>query len=277
MTGWDYIGVDWDSGEWLAVGFSPDQGFSTSVYPTMKRLWDEVGHNAERLVVDVPIGLCGDPSNEAQPLAEDDPELSRRCDTLARAVLDSRRSSVFNPPCRAVVEEAIDRENGFQLKDDIYPLMNEKNRELTGKGLMQQGLNIAPGIAEVEALIRDDLDERTETILEGHPEVCFRAFADEPLEFSKRTAPGFAERLHLLQSLPEYEEDTFSNLATELGESGHTTGIDDLVDSLALVLTACGDDLQTLQEHPPTDAVGLPKQMLYRRDEPLDEAELGLA
>lgn len=154
--------------------------------------------------------------------------------------------------------------------------MNEQNRETTGKGLMQQGLSIAPVIAEVEDLILEDREERASKIVEGHPEVCFRAFSDDPLEFSKRTAPGFAERLRLLESLPEYDEETFTELADQLGEEGHKTGIDDLVDALALVLTACGDDLQTIPSNPQEDAKHLPMQMFYRREEPFDDSELGM-
>lgn len=277
MPDTEYIGVDWDSGEWLAVEISANFEISAKVYETMEELWNDTGEEVERIIVDVPIGLCGDPTEEAQSLGEDEKELSRECDILARNVLKPRRSSVFNPPCRAVVEEAIDRNNGYELKDDIYHEMNELNREITGKGLMQQGLSIAPGIAEVEDLILEDREKRKTKIVEGHPEVCFRALSDDSLHFSKRTAPGFAERLNLLESLPEYSDGLFFELAEELGKDDCATGIDDLVDALALAMTACGEELQSIPHFPSKDAEDLPMQMCYRRNEPFDDSELGLS
>lgn len=276
MPDWDHIGVDWDSGKWLAVGVSDNGEFSAEVYDTIFELWEEQGKRANRILVDVPIGLCGPADEEVAGMADVGGESSRKCDRLARDVIGSRSSSVFNPPCRAVVKQAVNKEDGYELEDGIYQEMNELNREVTGKGLMRQGLNIAPGIAEVEDLILENREQRVEKILEGHPEVCFRAFADEALKFSKRTAPGFTERLRLLKSQPEYTAEVFTNLAEELGEDGHTTGIDDLVDALALVITACGDELHTIPNNPAKDAEGLRMQMYYRRPEQFDDSELGI-
>jgi len=52
---WRYIGVDWDSGGWVAVGY-PDTGRAEpAVFDTIEGLWNEHGTTAEWIVVDVPI------------------------------------------------------------------------------------------------------------------------------------------------------------------------------------------------------------------------------
>jgi len=258
---WRYVGVDWDSGAWIAVGY-PDTGPAESaVFETIQELWREHGPTAERIVVDVPIGLC-ESREAADGCVETDGELSRRCDDLARQVLGARSSSVFTAPCRDAAKAAAD--------GAPYGEVNETNRERTGKGLMQQAANIAPGIVGVDELLVGRGDPTT--IVEGHPEVCFRAFADAVPEYSKRTAPGMDERLTALEHTAEYEPGTWRRLAKTLGENGHDTGADDLLDALALALTAQAPEaqFQRLPPDPPTDAAGLPMQMVYRRPEPLE-------
>ena len=259
---WSYIGVDRDGSDWIAVGYSERSPIEATVYDTINQLWADHGHTAERIVVDVPIGLCSS-LNDGDPCGRiTDGELSRHCDDLARTVIGSRYSSVFSAPCRAAVEFAAD---GLE-----YSELNETNREHTGKGLMQQAANIAPCIIEVDELLHDDGDP--DILVEGHPEVCFRAFGDSDLGHSKKTAPGVDERLSLLESIGEYERGTWRRLTRELADEGHSTGFDDLLDALALAVTAgaSSDELQTLPADPPEDDEGLPMQMVYRRGEHFD-------
>lgn len=274
MGQWRHIGVDWDSGSWVAVGITDDQTFAVDVYDRLGALWDERGESADRVVLDVPIGLCGTIDEPSGAETDADGELYRACDAMARTIIGSRSSSVFNPPCREVVVDAVDASNGYTLEDGIYAEMNEKNEDLTGKGLMQQGLNIAPGILEGDDLIRGH-EIHKETIVEGHPELCFRAFAEDELDYSKRTAPGLAERLERLRSLDEYEEGTWWELASDLGKRGQTTGIDDLIDALALALTACApdDEWHSLPDDYPVDGEEMPMRMVYRREHPLQLCE----
>lgn len=166
---------------------------------------------------------------------------------------------MFTAPCRKAVELAAD--------DVPYRKVNEANRDHTGKGLMRQAANIAPCIFEVDELLRAEGDP--DVLVEGHPEVCFRAFGDSDLDHSKKTAPGVDERLSLLQSTGEYKQGTWRRLAGELADEGHSTGLDDLLDALALAVTAGAscDELQKIPEDPPQDEEGLPMQMVYRRDE----------
>jgi predicted RNase H-like nuclease len=258
---WCYIGVDWDSGAWVAVGYPETGQAESAVFDTIEDLWREHGEAAERIVVDVPIGLC-ESHDAADGCVETDGELSRRCDDLARQVLGPRSSSVFTAPCRDAAKAAAD---GAE-----YSEVNETNKDRTGKGLMQQAANIAPGIVEVEELLLDD--EASTTIVEGHPEVCFRAFADGVLQYNKKTAPGMDERLSALEHSTAYEQGTWRRLAERLGENGHDTGADDLLDALVLALTARApaDEFHNLPSDPPRDAADLPMQMVYRRPEPFD-------
>jgi predicted RNase H-like nuclease len=263
MTGkpWRYIGVDWDSGAWVAVGYSDTGRAEPAVFDTIEDLWREHGTPAERIVVDVPIGLC-ESHDAADGCVETDGECSRRCDDLARTVLGPRSSSVFTAPCRDAATAAAD---GAEYSD-----VNETNKDRTGKGLMRQAANIAPGIVEVEELLLDH--GASTTLVEGHPEVCFRALADDVLQYNKKTAPGMDERLSALEHNPEYEQGTWRRLAETLRENGHETGADDLLDALSLALTARAPrkEFHHLPPNPPTDAADLPMQMVYRRPEPFD-------
>lgn len=257
---WQYVGVDWDSGGWVAVGYPESGEPEAEWFESIAGFWDEYGNEADRTVVDVPIGLCGtqdEPDRDA-----DDDELSRECDDLARTVIGPRSSSVFTAPCKVAAEVAANGES--------YDDVNQTNRDHTGKGLMQQAANIAPGIIEVEELILEE--EVEDRLLEGHPEVCFRAFAKGDLQFNKKTAPGMAERLQALKDATEYKEGKWLELAESLGNDGQATGADDILDALALALTAKADkeEFQKLPEDPPEDVDGLPMQMIYRRQEPFD-------
>jgi len=263
MTGdpWRYIGVDWDSGAWLAVGYTEDGRAEPGVFDTFEDLWRDYGTTAQRIVVDVPIGLCE--SHDSQDgCVETDGELSRRCDDLARTVIGPRSSSVFTAPCRDAAQAAAD--------GTTYQDVNQTNQDRTGKGLMQQAANIAPGIVEIEEFLLDH--GASATLVEGHPEVCFRAFADDVLQYNKKTAPGMDERLTALEHSTEYDRGTWRRLAETLSEKGHGTGADDLLDALSLALTASApeEECHYLPPDPPTDAADLPMQMVYRRPEPFD-------
>lgn len=259
---WSYIGVDRDGSDWIAVGYSDQRSIDATVYDTIGELWTAHGGSADRIIVDVPIGLCSSLEASDPCGRKTDGELSRHCDDLARTVIGSRFSSVFTAPCREAAELAAD--------GAPYTEVNATNKRHTGKGLMQQAANIAPCIVEVDELLRDSGDP--EILVEGHPEVCFRAFSDSDLDHGKKTAPGVGERLSLLGSTSDYERGTWRRLARELAAEGHSTDLDDLLDALALTVTASApsDEFQTLPADPPKDDEGLPVRMVYRRDEPFE-------
>src|SRR5262245_14390600 len=128
---------------------------------------------AERILVDVPTGLPG----AAAPV--------RECDTLARALLGARRSSVFPVPCRAAAHAATVEE------------ARALNRATLGRSLAAQTWNICAKIAEVDALL---LTRPALPVRELHPELCFRALAGRPMSHGKKTRAGAEERLAVLGS-----------------------------------------------------------------------------
>jgi predicted RNase H-like nuclease len=258
---WRYVGVDRDAGSWIAVGY-PDAGPpSAAVFDTVDDLWRAHGGTVDRVVVDVPVGLCGG-DGAADGCVETDGERSRRCDDLARRVVGPRSSSVFTAPCRAAARAA--------ARGEDYRSVSDRNRERTGKGLTRQAANLAPAIVEVEDLLLSLSDPTA--LIEGHPEVCFRALSGDVLRHAKTTAPGMAERLAALEATAGYDPGTWRRLAASLGAAGHDAGADDLLDALSLAVTAMAPDgaFHTLPADPPTDAEGLPMAMGYRRREPFE-------
>lgn len=169
---------------------------------------------------------------------------------------------MFTAPCREATRLAA---NGAE-----YSKVNAINKAKTGKGLMRQAASISNGINQVENLLLSD-DGDPSTLLEGHPELCFRAFNGEALSFSKTCAAGVDERLEALVNVPEYERGDWRPLARTLREDSRTVDFDDLLDAFAFALTAKAPEgeSQTLPEDLPTDHEGLPMQMVYRAAEPL--------
>ena len=253
-----YVGVDWASGAWVTVVYSSTSTTpKIEVFDTIREVWDAYGESSHRIVVDVPIGLCEDRDAGDCSCVEDDGEISRECDALARSVIAGRYRSVFTPPARKTAHLAADG-------DVDYAEITEKNKDLTGKGLTQQAAGIASGIVAVESLLQDDGDP--DVLVEGHPEVCFRAFNGKPLRHTKKTAPGVHERLSAMTNAEEYNTQDWRLLAEGLRTEEPTVRLDDLLDALVLALTAFAEDdeYKRLPPQPPTDARGLPMQMVYR-------------
>ncbi|SIS21907.1 DUF429 domain-containing protein [Natronorubrum thiooxidans] len=259
-----YVGVDWSSGEWVSIAYTDEsESPSVAVFEEITEVWDHYSTSARCIVVDVPIGLCESLESDACSCVEEDGELSRHCDDLARNVIGSQYRSVFTAPAREAAKLAAAGADHSEISD--------KNEELTGKRLTQQAAGIAEGIVEVENLLLGDGDP--EVLVEGHPEVCFRALSGTPLEHSKHTAVGIEERLSVLESVPKYEAGDWRTIARELRSSEYRVGLDDVLDAFALALTACAshEEFRRLPSDPPTDASGLPMQMVYRNEMPLEK------
>lgn len=54
---WQYVGVDWDSGGWIAVGYPESGEPEADWFESIAEFWEEYGSDAERTVVDVPIDI----------------------------------------------------------------------------------------------------------------------------------------------------------------------------------------------------------------------------
>ena len=123
-------------------------------------------------LIDMPIGL---PETKS----------SRPCDAALRATLSrNRRSSVFNPPIRAVL--------GCETWDEA----NATSRRLCGAGLSRQSWFLVPRIRVLDQLLsgRQDLQTR---VLESHPEWLFERLSGIALA-PKKTPAGQQQRLDLL-------------------------------------------------------------------------------
>jgi predicted RNase H-like nuclease len=156
------------------------------------------------VAVDIPIGL-----------AARDP---RTCDREARRRLGPRRGSVFPAPVRAV------------LATSTYEEACAASREACGKGLSKQLYNIVAKIKEVDAVQSPRLQR---SLFEACPELSFAVMrGDAPMQHSKRTAQGRAERVAVLH------EHLGVDVPALLEARAPGAQPDDVLDALALAWTA---------------------------------------
>ena len=230
-------GVDGCKGGWLYAGLSDD----SALFGTVARLLDLVEKVPleTRIFVDIPIGL------------RDNGGGYRLCDQQARRLLSPlRTSSVFNAPIRPITT----------IED--YQQANSESKRLSGKGLSKQSFNITPKIREVDQLMIFDAKARA-MIREVHPEVCFYGLAGRsPMQHSKKTKEGFAERLALLARFqPGIEPEVEAALAHYPRK---IVAADDILDALVCAVTArMADRWKTVPAVPEVDSKGLPMEIVY--------------
>ena len=244
-----FVGVDWAKGGWFSIAYDTDGNWEAHHGPFAAIV--ERYREAVLILVDVPIGI---PNGHVE---------GRVCDRLARKKISSRRpafrSSVFRVPTRdALADRMI---NGLQREE-----AHQIERQRTGKpGITRQSWGIIPQIAEVDMLLAK-LDEKRKNIREVHPEVCFWALnGKKALHHKKNQTEGESERIRILGAKP-IEPRTREILAASLKEYHAKVAPDDVLDSLAAAVTArlgYPDKLATLPENPPTDARGLPMEMVF--------------
>ena len=241
-----YVGADVASGSWVAVAFDAETFDHATVFAEVGDLWLEYEERAERILLDIPIGLVEEGSAD------------RACDRLARSVLGSRSRAVFTPPVREATRKR------------RYPAAKRVNERKTDKSLTKQAFAISDDIAAVDELLQE-LPETREVIAEAHPEVCFRAFAGDALEYSKRTAAGYAERMRTLAEFDRDAPPIVQSAAEATG--GEDVGVDDILDAVVLGYTARPGpgDLHTLPPDPERDPTELPMRMVYRSETPLSD------
>lgn len=241
-----YVGVDWSGDGWFAVAFDQSGFDHAEVFSEVGQLWARYEEVADRILIDVPIGLVESGGD------------GRTCDRLARRVLGPRSRSVFTPPVREAT------------KKRRYPAAKRVNERKAGISLSKQAFALSDGIAAVDDLLRN-VPEARSTFAESHPEVCFRAFAGEPLEHSKTIAGGYAERMRTLARYDTDAPPVVQHAAAAAG--GRDVTIDDVLDAVVLAYTAFPGPgtLHSLPPEPPRDSKGLPMQIVYRAAEPLVE------
>lgn len=181
------------------------------------------------LSVDVPIGLSDDGRRQA--------------DVDARRFIGPRRSSVFPPPPRAVLEATGD-----------YWVLNALSKRIRA-GLSRQTYNILPKMREADAVMTPALQAR---VHESHPEVSFCALNGDCLQHAKRTREGHQERLDLLAGV-------FRAPAGDW-RAPRGAALDDLYDAAVLAWTAgrvVRGEAQSLPAVPEVDARGLRMEIVY--------------
>jgi len=229
-----YVGADGCKGGWFAVVINQEGQWQAELFESISKLWEKY-REASSILIDIPIGL-----REYGPL-------ERICDIEARKLLGRpRASSVFRPPCRQAVYEAI-----LEAKT--------KNSQITGKSLPNQTLSIIPKIREVDKLVLSNVEAR-ESIKEVHPEVCFWALAGRPMQHKKDEKEGISERRKVLRSKNSHTVEIFDYAVANFKRK--EVARDDILDALAAAITALGP-IKSLPETPEFDEKGLPMQMLY--------------
>jgi len=242
-----YIGVDGCSAGWIAVQYGEDGYEDAALYDDIGELWATHHETAERILIDIPIGLR-EHSNAKRP-----------CDDAARTKLSpERHSSVFSVPVRATVYE------------ENYEDAKETQEKHTDGSLGVQSWGIAGKIAELDTFLRETEPDAAGTIREAHPEVCFWALnGDSATAYSKTGQPAaaFWERIGILEAVDEAIVDTVRDASTDLDA---TVRNDDVIDAFALALTASPitGRLRTLPEEWPEGDRGdptdkLPMEMVY--------------
>ena len=239
-----YVGVAWSDGSWLAVAFTEDGYDETVVFGGIGECWGHYEELARRILVGVPIGLVesGDPV--------------RRCDALARSVLGPRGSAVFDPPVREATRKR------------RYSTANRVHERKAGQPLSEAAFELSDGIAMCDELLQE-VPEAAPVVRGSNPELCFRAFAGEPLTHAETTASGYAERMRTLARHDRNGPPVVQNVAQ--ATAGHDVRVADVLNAVVLAYTAQPGSgaLHTLPAEPPTDATGLPMELVYRADAPL--------
>ena len=235
-----YIGVDACKAGWFAVTLTEEGNWKLNIFPNISSLWNQ-SKDARLILIDIPIGLRDDDSNE------------RICDEEARNLLKSRRSSVFPAPCRDAIYA------------DTYEKASEVNAQKTGRRLSKQVWGIIPKIREVDQLLLADMAAMSH-IREIHPEICFWALnGSQPMKFSKKKQDGYLERREILFSVYPHAEALVDDA---LRYQRCEVARDDILDALVAAVTALNgrQGLSSIPQTPEIDSEGLPMEMVHFTD-----------
>jgi predicted RNase H-like nuclease len=133
---------------------------------------------------------------------------------------------------------------------------------MTGKKLTIQTWNIIPKIKEVDEFLAEVKPAR-QRIRETHPEVCFWALAGRAMKHRKKRKQGFNERKQALESLYPHTEEIVDCALKKYRR--RDVAKDDILDALALAITAARGKLITIPERPEYDSRGLPMEIVHSR------------
>lgn len=198
-----YVGADACKGGWVAVVIDEVGFVDAFVGPGIREIESEAIERfaAAALVVDIPIGVP-----DSGP---------RQADLLARAFIRPRGSSVFPTPVRPA------------LMVPTYAQARIASVASSGKSLSSQAYHIRERILDVDGHIAD----ARIPLLEGHPEVSFRAMNREGIADPKKSFAGTLLRRELLA-----REGIDVPLGLEKSLRG--AALDDVLDAAAMAWSA---------------------------------------
>jgi predicted RNase H-like nuclease len=239
-----YVGAGRCPAGWVAVAHTSDGFDHAAVFSEFGGLWGRYEETADRILVDVPVGL------------QEGGEEPRPPEPLARELLGPRAEAVVPAPVREATRKR------------RHATATRVNERKTGQPLSERAHKLGGYIAEVDSLL-GAIPEARAIVAESHPELCFRAFAGGPLSHNGRTAAGYAERIRLLAGFDSDAPVDLVNASESTG--GHAVRVVNVVNASALALTARpgAGELLSLPLDAPLDPEGLRMQMRYRAKDPL--------
>ena len=199
-------GVDGCRQGWVMVR-NAEGKYAAGIYDTFEALMKE-NADLDRILIDIPIGLSS-------------PGYKRTIEVLMREALKGRSSTVFNVPCRLAVYEENDEK------------ARALNRDVEGKSLSIQSLNIRAKIKEVDRYLTEGKPKVE--LVESHPELCFKFLNGGKVVPSKKASPeGMRERLAILR---RYDPQWVKFFEETFGQYKHLAlKKDDVVDAICLCL-----------------------------------------
>jgi predicted RNase H-like nuclease len=238
-----YVGAVARDGGWVAVAYTTEGFDHAAVFDGIGELWTEYEETADRIAIDVPIGLE----------AETTPRPNERA---ARRLLDDRGRAVVSAPVREATRK------------HRYRTAARTHERKTGTDLSRDAFAIAPFAAAVDEFL-DAIEEARPVFVEAHPELCYLAFDGEPMGEPPDVAAGYAERMRTLAGFDRDAPPTVQSVAE--ATTGHEIPIPAVVDAVALGLTVRPGPgrLRSLPAEPPDDERGLPMAYAYRAARPI--------
>ena len=228
-------GVDGCRGGWFYLALDATGDYCYGVVEELGELLRRADFD-DRVFIDIPIGLPHDDS-------------PRDCDSLARAELRSRASSVFPAPARETLQ-ASDHQRACHI-----------NRRVTGKKISIQTFHILAKTREADELMLSSRKARR-IVREVHPELCFWGLNNrQAMQDKKADATGFDERLDVLEHCWRHAAAAVEEVTARYQRK--TVEGDDILDAMAAALTARSTVRNSLPVEPPLDREGLPMQMIW--------------
>jgi predicted RNase H-like nuclease len=242
-----YVGGVARGGAWLAVAYTADGYDHAGVFEGVGELWTEYEESAERIAVDVPVGLESTTAPRANEAA-------------GRELLGDRADAVVGAPVREAARK------------QRYRTAARVHERKTGRELRRDAFERARLVTAVDEFLTA-IEEARPVFVEAHPELCYRAFAGEPMADAPAVAAGYAERMRTLAGFEVDAPPTVQSVAE--ATAGYDVPIPAVLDAVALGLTVRPGpgQLRTLPAEPPTDDEGLPIRYAYRSETPLQPAQ----